>query len=140
MFKRRKTFLDDGARIIFWLRYAAFMVDYIMLFLIYHFSKPNASLFNQGILITISIPALITYFILATILESTRLQATPAKYFFRLKVCKTNGSRITFSESLFRNIFKVVSLASLIGAWLINLTNRRQALHDLVVGSIVTKR
>ena len=149
-FNRRRTYLEDGAQLIFWVRFAAFLVDYILLlmtknFLLFiiglfgDFSFRNYAFFFE-VKVLISIPVLIIYFLSASIFESSRLQATPAKYFFRLKVCKKDGSKLLLSLSLFRNVVKIISLGSLIGAWIINLTNKRQALHDLAVGSIVKRR
>ncbi|MEM5593714.1 RDD family protein [Niallia circulans] len=73
-------------------------------------------------------------------LHSSKWQATIGKKLLGLKVEDLKGNKLSFWRSLGRYI--VSSLLSgilLIGFILAAFTEKKQALHDLIVGSIVVK-
>ena len=68
-------------------------------------------------------------------------QATPAKKMMGLKIVNQNGGRISAGQSIGR-ILSMVFLSSLflgLGYFLALFTDKKQALHDLVAGTIVIK-
>lgn len=76
-----------------------------------------------------------------SLLHSSKWQATIGKKLLGLKVTDKNGNRLSFWRSLGRYI--VSSLLSgilLIGFILAAFTEKKQALHDLIVGSFVVKK
>lgn len=76
-----------------------------------------------------------------SLLESSPVQGTVGKFALGLVVCDVHGDPITFRRAAFRYAFK--SLSSLIvgAGWLIAaFTPRKQALHDLLAGTIVLRK
>lgn len=80
------------------------------------------------------------FFIYSAALESSPLQATLGKWFMKIKVYNKEYKRISFLKALIRNILKIVSVISVVGIFLIDMTARRQALHDLLSGTILLRR
>lgn len=73
--------------------------------------------------------------------ESSPLQATPGKLTLGLIVTDTDGRRLTFWRALARNFLKLVSLFTLyIGYILAGLTDRKQALHDMMSCCLVVRK
>lgn len=72
--------------------------------------------------------------------ESSSYQATPGKQAMGLFVTDTEGYRINFSRASGRYFGKLLSgLLLLLGYILAAFTPRRQALHDLIAGTLVLK-
>ena len=77
------------------------------------------------------------YFVL---LESSVLQATVGKFLFGIKVVDLNGKRISFARATTRFFAKILSgQILLIGYFMAAFTERKQALHDLLAGTLVIK-
>src|SRR5688572_16792867 len=75
------------------------------------------------------------YFVMFT---SSAWQATPGKRWFGIKVTDLQGGRISLGRSTARAFASVLSwVVFLIGFLLVFLTRRRQALHDLIAGTVV---
>ena len=75
------------------------------------------------------------------LLESSRLQATLGKLALAIKVTTLDGRRIGFWRATLRTIAKYLSAAILlIGFIMAGLTRRKQALHDLLAGTLVVDR
>ncbi|MBY0547436.1 MAG: RDD family protein [Candidatus Obscuribacterales bacterium] len=75
------------------------------------------------------------------VFESSPLQATPGKLTLGLIVTDSEGRRLTFWRALARNFLKVVSQFTLyIGYILAGLTDRKQALHDMMSGCLVVRK
>jgi uncharacterized RDD family membrane protein YckC len=73
--------------------------------------------------------------------ESSEAQATPGKQAMGLMVLKGNGERLTFMDALLRWLAKFASVVSLGIGFLFPLwTEKRQTLHDLMVGAVVVQR
>lgn len=65
-------------------------------------------------------------------------QATPGKRWFGIKVTDLSGRRIGIGRSLARVLASVLSWVALFAGYLLALlTPRRQALHDLMAGTVV---
>jgi uncharacterized RDD family membrane protein YckC len=76
------------------------------------------------------------YPLLASAFYVSSWQATPGKRCFSLKVINYSGERISVGTALLR-AFLVFALP--IGIFLIPFTRRKQALHDLIVHTLVVK-
>ena len=73
--------------------------------------------------------------------ETSSWQATPGKRALRLKVTDVNGIHITFGRATARFTAKLLSAAPLFGGFLLPVwTRHKQALHDLVAGTLVVTR
>lgn len=76
-----------------------------------------------------------------TIMEGGPWQATVGKRVLGLRVTDTNGEPIGYGKALVRNLAKIVSGAILlIGYIMAAFTTRKQALHDMIAGTLVVKR
>jgi uncharacterized RDD family membrane protein YckC len=76
----------------------------------------------------------------SSVMESSKLQGTFGKWFVRFKVTDMELNRISFFRALLRNSIKLVSIASIVGVFMIDATVRRQALHDLIAKTILVRR
>lgn len=76
-----------------------------------------------------------------SIFESSKWQATPGKKLHHLQVADMHGHRISFLRALSRYIAKIfVSTAPLfIGFLFIFFNKKKQAAHDMVVQTVVTR-
>lgn len=144
-----------------WLRFLAFMIDsfIVRLFAILlvafgvrlfqylvsgdlsdnaaseiHYSALRKS---PGALLGLNILAFVLY---ASILESSRMQGTIGKWFLRYKVCDRAFDRISFPRSFLRNLLKIVSILTVIGIFIIDMTAKRQGLHDLIARTVIIRR
>lgn len=119
-------------------RFIAYIIDMLMigivrsiLALIFGFSLFH---YSMGIIWFGSIFGLL-YFIA---MESSKYQATVGKLLMRIKVVNTQGGRITLSESIIRNISKILSALFLfIGFLMVIFDDRKRALHDRIAGTFV---
>jgi uncharacterized RDD family membrane protein YckC len=73
-------------------------------------------------------------------MNSSVRQATFGKEFMRLKVTGMGGERIGFGQASGRYFAKFLStFALMIGFLVVPFTRRKQALHDIVAGTLVLK-
>lgn len=73
--------------------------------------------------------------------ESSEKQATFGKMALGLVVTDENGDRITFGKAAVRYVAKIVSgLILLIGYLMQPFTAKKQALHDMIAGTLVFKK
>jgi uncharacterized RDD family membrane protein YckC len=81
-----------------------------------------------------------------TLFHASPLQATPGKMWVGLKVVDANGSRIGYGAAALRSLFRgllfvcTLGLSEVINVFFIAKRKRRQALHDLIVGSEVVHK
>jgi uncharacterized RDD family membrane protein YckC len=93
---------------------------------------------NRGLLSLITLVGDWLYFAL---LESSSLQATLGKAACGIIVTDDQGHRISFGRATGRYFAKIVSaLILMIGFMMAGWTRRKQALHDLMAGTLVLKR
>ncbi|MBK6731707.1 MAG: RDD family protein [Bacteroidetes bacterium] len=119
-------------------RFVAYIIDMLMigiarsiLALIFGFSLFHPSM---GIIWFGSIFGLL-YFIT---MESSKYQATVGKLLMRIKVVNQQGVRMNLSESIIRNLSKILSaIFLLIGFLMVLLDDRKRALHDRIAGTFV---
>ena len=75
------------------------------------------------------------------ILESSPMQATIGKMVLHLYVADLHGDPITFARASIRYWLKILSNLTLLIGWLMAaFTPRKQALHDLLAGTLVLRR
>ncbi|MFZ0039416.1 MAG: RDD family protein [Candidatus Acidiferrales bacterium] len=146
----------------FWLRFVAIIIDFVALaivtfpirlalfgmFGIHHMMRPSFGerpdvmvstflpvfLFSAGISFVINL----LYF---SFCESSVWQATLGKKALGLAVTNMQGRRITLGHALGRNLAKIISsMTLLIGYIIAGFTAKKQALHDLIAGTLVIKQ
>ncbi|NRA29086.1 MAG: RDD family protein [Parvularculaceae bacterium] len=120
----------------FWWRFLAVIVDLIVVGLLTGVATPI--LFVLPVLIPIA-PLLVDagYSIF---MESSPTQGTVGKMICRLKVADLAGKRITPGKAGLRYVGKYVSgLIMFLGYILVFFTSKKQALHDLMAGTVVLK-
>jgi uncharacterized RDD family membrane protein YckC len=73
-------------------------------------------------------------------MESSSKQATLGKMALALKVTDLQGRRISFARATGRHFAKIISgMILLIGYIMAGFTERKQALHDMVAGTLVIR-
>ena len=75
-----------------------------------------------------------------TLFEASPWQATPGKRMLRLYVTDLNGKRMSYGRALLRNLARQLSGFLFIGFMIAGFTEKKQALHDLLAGSLVLRR
>jgi uncharacterized RDD family membrane protein YckC len=124
----------------FWRRLAAYVVDY---FVVFAGSAALALVASVAGFLPDGAPqwsaiVLAGYFLYCTLLESSRSQATLGKRALGLTVTNVRGERVGFARAALRFVAKLLSVFTLgFGFVLIAVTPRRQALHDLIAGTVV---
>ena len=118
----------------FWRRVAAFIIDGILL------SVPNLLIAwampgKNGIAFVLNVAIGVAYYAL---LHSSAKQATVGKMVFRIKVTDLQGRRITLGKAAVRYFATWLSAIILsIGFLMAAFTKKKQALHDLLCGTLV---
>jgi uncharacterized RDD family membrane protein YckC len=138
----------------FWIRFLAVIIDVMLIQVVLapfrlmgfvggvvgsrmHPAFPGgASLF--GIVPAISIVASWLY---EALMQSSAYQATLGKMIFGLQVTDLQGNRISFGRATGRHFAKIISgIILLIGFIMAGFTERKQALHDMIAGTLVRYR
>ncbi|MEM0940677.1 MAG: RDD family protein [Bacteroidota bacterium] len=95
----------------------------------------------MGALVAGSIVLYCIRILYGTLMESSKYQATVGKLAVGIKVTGTDGSKLTFVKALLRHIGKIISgIVIFIGYLIALFTEKKQALHDIIAGSIVVKK
>lgn len=149
----------------FWMRLVAFIIDAIIIGVLQSFvfvpilgvlgisifnSTPDMSDPDQvaGMVATI-VAAMGTVWILAmiiqilyfTFMESSKYQATVGKLALGIIVTDVNGAKLDFTKALVRNLCRIISnITMLIGYIIAGFTEKKQALHDIIAGTLVVKK
>ncbi|TCV92431.1 putative RDD family membrane protein YckC [Luteibacter rhizovicinus] len=145
----------------FWLRFAAWVIDYLILLVPFtvialsmglagaasHFmdvvgsDRVNAMSGYVAALRPISLATTIAGFIYYAAFECSKWQATPGKLAVGLRVTDMQGERLSFGRSIGRNAVRLVNvviwlipmICYLVAAW----TERKQGVHDMLAGTLV---
>ena len=73
-------------------------------------------------------------------MESSAKQATVGKMALGLKVTDLEGRRISFARATGRHFAKLISgMIFLVGYIMAGFTQRKQALHDMIAGTLVQR-
>jgi uncharacterized RDD family membrane protein YckC len=84
---------------------------------------------------------IVLYWIYFTLMESSSKQATLGKMAIGIIVTDLNGNRISFGKANVRYWAKIVSAIILsIGFIMAGFTKKKQALHDIMAGTLVVKK
>jgi uncharacterized RDD family membrane protein YckC len=76
-----------------------------------------------------------------TICEASTWQGTPGKRALRIYVADLNGKPLTLVHAAGRNAAKLISsLTFLVGYLIAGVTERKQALHDILTRCLVLRR
>jgi uncharacterized RDD family membrane protein YckC len=133
---------DRSAFAGFWRRFAAYAIDYLLVLLggtVLGAVAIQAGLVADGTQGRFTLWLVVGYFLYCTLLESSPWQATVGKRVIGVKVVNRRGERIGFARAAVRFVAKLLSVLTLfVGYLLIVVTRRRQALHDLIAGTLVT--
>lgn len=126
----------------FWRRFAAYSIDYVVVLLasiLLGWLAIRAGVVADGTQGRFTLWLLAGYFLYYVLLESSPWQATIGKRVIGMRVTDRHGARIGFARAAARFAAKLLSvLTLLVGYLLIALTRRRQGLHDLLAGTVVT--
>lgn len=139
----------------FWRRFGAFVIDTLLFYLVIGLvsiivlgiirgtaggtanSPRNARLLVMNIITIVSFIILWLYY---AMMESSSGQATLGKKAFHIKVTDTQGQRVSFGKASARFWSKSISIFILgIGFIITAFTGKKQALHDLIVGTLVVQ-
>jgi uncharacterized RDD family membrane protein YckC len=148
----------------FWLRVAAYFVDYLILEIplitlamgvgfIYGLSaarnhaqvgfvNPDGSINTSFVIFELSIMtvSMVIHWLYFALQESSSAQATLGKRAVGIKVTNLEGQRIGFGQATGRFFGKIISgLTLLIGYMMAGFTERKQALHDMIAGTLVVR-
>jgi uncharacterized RDD family membrane protein YckC len=125
----------------FWLRFVAYIIDAIIIliptYLLYgtiggSFIEPNILARIIGVVVGVG------YFVY---LESSEKQATFGKQAMGIIVTDMDGQRISMGQAFGRYFAKIISaIILLIGFIMAGFTDKKQALHDMIAGTLVVKR
>jgi uncharacterized RDD family membrane protein YckC len=113
----------------FWRRFAALLIDAIIIWLI-----------SMVTIIAFYIPpiGIIIAGFYHVIFETSPLRATPGKALMKIAVVKSNGSLLTIKDSIIRFAVSFISsFILLIGYLMAVFTQRKQTLHDIIADTIV---
>lgn len=131
----------------FWIRFAALLIDSIILVIVSILIGFVLGLF-LGILgaqpeqaaVAGNIVGVLIAWLYFALQESSPKQATIGKQAMGISVSDLNGNRITFARATGRYFAKILSgLTLLIGYIMAAFTEKRQALHDMIAGTVVVK-
>ncbi|MGO9619857.1 MAG: RDD family protein [Desulfobaccales bacterium] len=139
----------------FWLRFVAFFIDAIFIFIVVLGAKAvvqfivgvdlglgagkwQVSGVAHGIILIIII---LTHWLYWALMESSPQQATLGKMALGLEVTDLRGERISFARATGRYFGKIVSsLILYVGFMMAGWTEKKQALHDIMAGTLVIRK
>ncbi|MEO1656853.1 MAG: RDD family protein [Pseudomonadota bacterium] len=117
----------------FWWRFLAAIIDAVVVGIL----TPVFAIFLPFLLPIIPLLIDAGYSIF---MESSQTQGTVGKMICRLKVADLQGQRISPGKAALRYIGKYLSaLLAFVGYLLVFFTSKKQALHDLMAGTVVLK-
>jgi uncharacterized RDD family membrane protein YckC len=128
----------------FWRRLAAYLIDGVLLAGIEVVIARTVYVLAPGDYQALANVAPVTaavalaYF---AVMESSPAQATLGKLALNLYVTDAHGDPITFRRAIFRNAFKTLSSLVLFLGWIMAaFSPRKQALHDVLAGTLVLRK
>lgn len=148
----------------FWRRFAAAIIDSIvlsmltsplmglMMFNTVRITEDTFTGISEAQAFAMLVPIFITLMIASFIgfvlqiiyfayMESSKYQATLGKMALGIMVTDTEGNRISFGRAAGRNVGKVISgLILMLGYIMAAFTAKKQALHDLMAGTLVIQK
>ena len=93
-----------------------------------------------GIVLLLAITLTVVSWLYFALMESSKQQATLGKMALSLKVTDMEGNKISFGRATGRYFGKILSgMIFMIGYILAGLTEKKQALHDMIAGCLVIR-
>jgi uncharacterized RDD family membrane protein YckC len=133
----------------FWIRFLAAFLDGLIIgipFSLVQYGIEQSLAYAEGSVeeavlgLTFSVASLLIYWPYYALMESSSWQATLGKRALGLIVTDTYGDRITFARATGRYFAEILSaLTLLIGYIIAAFHPRKQALHDLIAGTLVIR-
>jgi len=136
----------------FWIRVLAYVIDSLVMMAV---SCPLGILLGVGVVATgadqnsdsatftngaSNLVSLIIGWLYFSLLESSSWQATIGKKAVGIRVTDMNGNRISFGKATGRHFGKLLSsLICAIGFIMAAFTEKKQALHDMLAGTLVVR-
>jgi uncharacterized RDD family membrane protein YckC len=94
-----------------------------------------------GVVVLFALAASVAIWFYYALFESSPWQATPGKRALGLYVTDIVGQRISFARASGRFFAKIISrLTLMIGFLMAGFTERKQALHDMIAGTLVLRK
>ena len=134
----------------FWKRFAAYLIDFILLYIVEGVLAVGVLMMSPHEINVVGILYGVINFQLVSaalawayfaLFESSPMQATVGKYALGIYVTDRHGDPIGFSRATARYWLKLFSSLTLMVGWLMAaFTPRKQALHDLIAGTLVFSR
>ena len=144
----------------FWIRFVAFIIDGLVLNVlafvlilpilgmigiasfgleeIFNMDPNELSLAFVAIIIPLSIANIILYWLYFAVQQSSSWQATLGKRAVGIIVTDVHGERLNFTTASLRYLGRVISnMTMLIGYIIAAFTVKKQALHDIIAGTVV---
>lgn len=89
----------------------------------------------------VTLGAIVVQWLYFALMESSANQATLGKMALGIKVTDMNGDRLTFLRATGRHFSKIISgMILMIGYIMAAFTEKRQALHDMIAGTLVLNK
>ncbi|MEY3002715.1 MAG: hypothetical protein RLZZ428_1090 [Pseudomonadota bacterium] len=142
--------MNDETNVIyagFWKRFAAYIIDFFVLFIPSFIIGFTIGMTYGNILTTDELEGLnnlvgiVISWLYWAVMESSPKQATLGKMALGIKVTNLNGERISFARASGRFFGKIVSsLLLLIGFIMIAITKKKQGLHDKMAGTLIVNQ
>lgn len=148
------NYLPDNAEAIdhahagFWLRFLAYLIDVIVVFSIKGFLLSPFKFMNEGFPIDIGFWTVngllgMTTFYLYFLLMTKGFNQTIGKMILRIQVVKEDGSKLGWSDLIFRevigrfihNVIFILKLLYIVVAF----TKEKQGIHDMIGNTVVVK-
>jgi len=138
----------------FWLRFAAYLLDSILLGLTAGalilgplLKHAGLSPDNPWVLLTgsgqqilaVQLLLIMVFWLYWASMESSPWQATFGKKVFGIRVIDLEGKRISFARATGRYFAKILSSIFFIGFIMAGFTQAKQALHDMLAGTLVVR-
>jgi len=135
----------------FWLRVAAIFIDglifsplsviSIVLSFMSRADNNNLNIAMWAVSLAYSLFLLVVRWLYFALMESSSWQATVGKRVMGIQVTGMQGERIGFGRATGRYFGKIISALPLcIGFMMAGFTERKQALHDMIAGTLVVRK
>jgi uncharacterized RDD family membrane protein YckC len=147
----------------FWLRLVAALIDFVLIYFVrrliflpfgigagmglhglFHGRHPQdlgELMPLLGLMIRVAIISAILQWLYFSLMESSVWQATVGKKLLGLTVTDLEGRRISFGRATGRYFAKIISsLILFIGYMMAGFTEKKQALHDMIAGTLVLRK
>jgi len=126
----------------FWRRFVAYVIDNILLSVVFWLLVlVLGGIAGDGGVFGAYTLAAIGWLLYYAAMESSSNQATVGKMALGIKVTDLEGNRISFGRAVGRNLAKIISvLIFYIGFIMAAFTAKKQALQDMIAGTLVVKK